>query len=54
MATGVFGSAEKAELWLGRSNAVFDDRKPVDLLSTESGGYLVQDELIRIDHGMFA
>ncbi len=49
----VFGSHEKAQLWLRSEIIALDDRRPIDLLESETGAHLVYEELVRIDYGMF-
>jgi putative toxin-antitoxin system antitoxin component (TIGR02293 family) len=49
-----FGSAEKAWHWLERPNTLFAGSSPLHLLQTDATQYeLVEDELTRIDHGVF-
>lgn len=50
----VFASREKALQWLRSEIMALDDRRPIDLLESETGAHVVLDELIRIDYGMFA
>jgi putative toxin-antitoxin system antitoxin component (TIGR02293 family) len=50
----VFGSEEKALRWMRRPAARFENRSPMQMLSTEAGGRLVEEALIQIDEGMFA
>ena len=50
----VFGSRERGFQWLRSEIIALDDRRPIDLLESESGAHIVLDELIRIDYGMFA
>jgi putative toxin-antitoxin system antitoxin component (TIGR02293 family) len=49
----VFGNREKAWHWLRKPKRLFDDKAPLDLLDTEAGTRVVEEELIRIDEGMF-
>lgn len=49
----VFGNREKAWHWLRKPKWLFDDKAPLDLLDTEAGARAVEEELIRIDEGMF-
>lgn len=53
-AESVFGSHEKALLWMRQGKQRFGGRTPLDLLSTEAGGRLAEEMLIQIDEGMFA
>jgi uncharacterized protein (DUF2384 family) len=49
-----FGSADKAWHWLERPNTLFAGSSPLHLLQTDPTQYeLVEDELTRIDHGVF-
>jgi putative toxin-antitoxin system antitoxin component (TIGR02293 family) len=50
----VFGNHEKAQRWLRSEIIALDGARPIDLLETETGAHVVFEELIRIDHGMFA
>lgn len=53
-ASSVFGDEEKALRWMRRPAARFDGRSPMQMLTTEAGGRLVEEALIQIDEGMFA
>ncbi|MBV9678984.1 MAG: DUF2384 domain-containing protein [Acidobacteriaceae bacterium] len=49
-----FGSEEKAWHWLERTNPLFAGAAPIDILQTDPSRYeLVEDELTRIDYGVF-
>jgi putative toxin-antitoxin system antitoxin component (TIGR02293 family) len=49
-----FGSEEKALHWLQRPNHLLGGSTPIDILQIEPARYeLVEDELTRIDHGVF-
>lgn len=50
----VFGDPEKAHRWLREPSRALDKAVPLDLLETESGARIVENELGVIDHGMFA
>ncbi|OJX12368.1 MAG: hypothetical protein BGO77_00265 [Caedibacter sp. 37-49] len=50
-ASEVFGDEHEADLWLREPNLVFQ-RKPIDLLDTDSGSQLVENILGRIAHGI--
>lgn len=54
MADRVFGDAEKAQRWLRKENRALERARPIDLLQTETGAHLVEQELHRIDYGLFA
>lgn len=53
MADRVFGNHEKAQRWLRKHSRVLDET-PISLLQSETGATLVEEELHRIDHGIFA
>ena len=50
----VFGERERAWRWLRARQRQFRDRSPLQLLSTETGARLVEEQLYRIDEGMAA
>lgn len=52
-AQAVLGDQEKALQWLRTPKKRFEGRTPLDMLSTETGGRLVEEMLIQIDEGMF-
>jgi len=52
-ATEIFGSREKAELWLTRPAVGLNQRRPIDLLATPAGVELVETFLQRIDYGVY-
>ena len=52
-AEGVFGSIEKVRLWFKLPSIVFENRRPIELVSSLSGMNLINDELIRIEHGVY-
>jgi putative toxin-antitoxin system antitoxin component (TIGR02293 family) len=49
----VFGSAEKAQRWLAKSNRVLG-AKPLEMLATDAGAHGVEAELNRIELSDFA
>jgi len=53
-AGNVFGSREKVRLWFTLPSIVFENKRPVELIGSISGWNLINDELIRIEHGIFA
>jgi putative toxin-antitoxin system antitoxin component (TIGR02293 family) len=53
-ATSVFGSKEEAEQWLEQPAIGLNQRKPIDLLATPAGTELVEDFLVRVEHGVYA
>ena len=50
----VFGSQEKAVLWLKRPNTVLNDSIPLNLLSSRFGAEEVMDLLTRIEYGVYS
>jgi putative toxin-antitoxin system antitoxin component (TIGR02293 family) len=52
-AQSVLGDQDKALQWLRTPKKRFEGRSPLNLLSTEAGGRLVEQMLIQIDEGMF-
>jgi putative toxin-antitoxin system antitoxin component (TIGR02293 family) len=54
LAQEIFGSSEKALLWLRGPDGRYGQRAPLDLLSTETGGRLVENMLWQINEGIFA
>ncbi len=53
-AAHTFGNDNKSRLWLERDTRALLGKKPIDLLSTETGARVVEDLLQRIDHGLAA
>ena len=53
-AQAVLGDREASLKWLRAPKKRFEGRPPIDMLSTEVGGRLVEEMLIQIDEGMFA
>lgn len=51
-AVSVFGTEEKAALWLRRPNRALNSEAPVRLLDTDVGTRQVEDILGRIEHGV--
>jgi putative toxin-antitoxin system antitoxin component (TIGR02293 family) len=54
MVERVFGSPEKAQRWLRKQNRALDLVRPIDLLMSETGAHVVEQELHRLDYGMLA
>lgn len=54
MADRVFGSRKKAQGWLRSEIIALDGARPIDLLQSETGAHLVEQELTRIDFGILA
>jgi putative toxin-antitoxin system antitoxin component (TIGR02293 family) len=50
----VFGSEEKARLWLKTPSPLFEDSPPLTWLDSDGGAHAVSEELVRIDFGDFA
>jgi putative toxin-antitoxin system antitoxin component (TIGR02293 family) len=53
MADRVFANHEKAQRWLRKRSRVLNEA-PIELLQSETGATLVEEELHRIDYGMFS
>lgn len=53
-ANRVFGDPEKAQRWLRKKSRALEDVRPIDLLASETGAHIVEQELHRINYGMFA
>lgn len=52
-AQSTLGDQERALQWLRSPKKRFEGRTPFQMLSTETGGRLVEQMLIQIDEGMF-
>ncbi|HEY2913116.1 MAG TPA: antitoxin Xre/MbcA/ParS toxin-binding domain-containing protein [Candidatus Angelobacter sp.] len=50
----IFGDFKEGMLWLRSSKKRFHGRTPVDMMTTEAGGRLVEEALYQIDEGMAA
>ncbi|HWQ36755.1 MAG TPA: antitoxin Xre/MbcA/ParS toxin-binding domain-containing protein [Blastocatellia bacterium] len=50
----VFGTREKAGIWLREPNRALGMQTPLALLDTDEGTRRVEDVLIRIEHGVFS
>jgi hypothetical protein len=50
----VFGNRVKAQHWLREPCRAIDNVVPLDLLESDAGAELVKDELLRIEHGIYA
>jgi putative toxin-antitoxin system antitoxin component (TIGR02293 family) len=50
----VFANSDKAHRWLRKPCRALNDAIPLELLETETGAKIVENELGLIDHGMFA
>lgn len=49
-----FGNRDKASRWLRKPNRILKNAVPLELLRTSTGTELVREELIRIQHGIYA
>jgi putative toxin-antitoxin system antitoxin component (TIGR02293 family) len=50
----VFADQERALRWLNKPKHRFDERTPIQMLRTDTGGRMVENMLGQIEHGMFA
>jgi putative toxin-antitoxin system antitoxin component (TIGR02293 family) len=50
----VFGSEEKAALWLKTPSPQFAESAPLTYLDSDAGAHAVSEEIVRIDFGDFA
>ena len=53
LAQRVFGSAETAREWLLARNPALNNERPLRLLRTSSGAKVVENVLLRIEHGVY-
>ena len=51
--TLLLGSQEEAERWLERPATGLDQQRPIDLLATPAGVAIVEDFLLRLEHGVY-
>ena len=51
-AVDTFGSRARANSWLNRPSRVFNNQSPLQILTQDPSA--VEEELVRIDHGIFA
>jgi putative toxin-antitoxin system antitoxin component (TIGR02293 family) len=49
----VFADRSKAQRWLRKPSRALNGVVPIELLQSETGARLVEEELIRIDHGIY-
>jgi putative toxin-antitoxin system antitoxin component (TIGR02293 family) len=54
IADRVFANPHKTYRWLREESIALDGARPIDLLASEAGAQLVEEELHRIDFGMLA
>jgi putative toxin-antitoxin system antitoxin component (TIGR02293 family) len=52
-AEALYGSRERALVWMRRPQARLEGRTPLSLLKTDTGSRLVEELLIQIDEGMY-
>jgi putative toxin-antitoxin system antitoxin component (TIGR02293 family) len=50
----VIGDSVNAATWLDKSSYGLGGLRPIDLVVSEFGVRMVEDELVRIEHGMLA
>ena len=53
-AATVFGNPDKANRWMRKPKHQLGGKTPLAFLSSEAGARVVEEMLIRIEHGMFA
>jgi putative toxin-antitoxin system antitoxin component (TIGR02293 family) len=53
-AENVFGEPERAHRWLRKPSRALDGAVPIELMETEAGARIVENEIGVINHGMFA
>jgi putative toxin-antitoxin system antitoxin component (TIGR02293 family) len=53
-AQAAFGDSDAALDWARQPKVRFEGRTPIQMMSTETGGRLVEEMLLQIDEGMFA
>lgn len=51
-ALDTFGTAKKSELWLNRTNPLFNGKTPLEVAKADPSW--VEAELVRIDYGVYA
>ncbi len=54
LADRVFEDRKKAQSWLRKPSRALNGIVPLDLLISETGARLVEDELIRIEYGIYS
>ncbi len=52
-AIGIFGSQEEAERWFRLPAMALDQKRPLDLVTSSIGARMVEQLLIRIEHGVY-
>ena len=53
-ASDVLGGRDVAWEWLRAPNPSLERARPIDLLRTEIGARMVEETLVRLEHGLFA
>ncbi|MFG6596251.1 antitoxin Xre/MbcA/ParS toxin-binding domain-containing protein [Sulfitobacter sp. 1A13368] len=53
LCTKVMGSPELAEEWMSSTAMALDNRRPADLMETQSGRDEVEILLMQIEHGVY-
>lgn len=53
MADRIFGERQKAQRWLRKPSRALNGVVPLDLLASETGARLVEEELYRIEYGIY-
>jgi putative toxin-antitoxin system antitoxin component (TIGR02293 family) len=53
-AQATLGDATSALSWVREPKTRFEGKTPIQMMSTETGGRLVEEMLVQIDEGMFA
>ena len=53
-AQATLGDSESALEWVRAPKVWFEGKSPIQMMSTETGGRLVEQMLVQIDEGMFA
>ncbi|CAN7508237.1 type II RES/Xre toxin-antitoxin system antitoxin [Rhizobium sp. LjRoot254] len=53
MADRIFGERAKAQRWLRKPSRALNGVVPLDLLASETGARLVEEELYRIEYGIY-
>jgi putative toxin-antitoxin system antitoxin component (TIGR02293 family) len=48
-----FGSSDKFKQWMQKKSAALNNKTPLSYLDTLTGITIIQDELVRIEHGIF-
>jgi putative toxin-antitoxin system antitoxin component (TIGR02293 family) len=53
MADRIFGERQKAQRWLRKPSRALNGVVPLELLASETGARLVEEELYRIEYGVY-